>query len=143
MPQIGGVKTPAKLRSQCLPQLRQQTLPVSRPLRPALLELHNVPPYMPVSLHLDGVYSPQHLLARVSNQLAQVAQQRRKAFGRIGSSGFVDSRQPFLCFDRHGDVPLLSRSTEDLSVVALRAATIGFARRFSADVLMPELSSIT
>ena len=41
---------------QRLPQLWQQPLPISRPRRPALLKLHNVPPNVPIGLRLNGSF---------------------------------------------------------------------------------------
>jgi hypothetical protein len=42
-----------------------------------LLELHNVPPDVPAGLHLHHIHSPQRLLARIGNELAQGSQQGR------------------------------------------------------------------
>jgi len=58
VPQIGGIKPPPEFGRQGLPQLRQQALAIGRPLRTALLKLHDVLPDVPIGVHLHHIYHP-------------------------------------------------------------------------------------
>jgi hypothetical protein len=98
--QIALVKPLAELCCQRLPQLRQQTLPIGRTLRSALLKLDNVPPDMPVGLHLSTIHCSQHLRAGIGNELTQGAKQGRQAC-RCNSGDLVGAVDVLCFFPRH------------------------------------------
>jgi len=77
--QVAFIEALAELASEGVGQIGQQSFAVGGPGSTALLELDDVPPDLPVGLHLDGIHRPQHLPTPLGDHATQRLQQGREA----------------------------------------------------------------
>ena len=79
MTQIGHIEAPAKLRRQHTRQRWQQLLAIRRTRLATLLELDNMSADLPACFDLNDVHAANGLLAGLTNQLSQAAEQGIRA----------------------------------------------------------------